>query len=187
MRRYISFIISLAFISLMFLSCSRPIIKKIYPMKFEGLTQLVLASETRNINFEEPVKKSVFIFFTSEALIKVDSNVTYDYYLDFDRDGYQVSINGGIMDFLAPPVRVKKPVINSSEVSYPETGVFIKEDKEAVRILESLAGRFIEKGEDMIDERVMQECEKKLKAFLKEFCGKAGVQVNEIRVTFWKS
>lgn len=187
MKKYFLYLLFCIFIPCIFTSCSAPIIKKVYPMKFEGLTQLVLASETHNITLEEPVKKRIFIFFTSEALIRVDSNVSYDYYIDFERDGYQVSINSGIMDFLAPPIRVKNPVINSSDVSYPETGVFVTEEKEAVRILESLGTRFIEKGEEMIDERVIKECELKLKAFLKDFCGKTGVQIKEIRVKFWKS
>ena len=38
------------------ISCSKTVVQKSYPQKFEGLTQLVLASETTNLDFEEEIR-----------------------------------------------------------------------------------------------------------------------------------
>lgn len=172
-------------LSALFLSCSTRVIQKSFPEKFEGLTQLVLASQTRNVTFTETVKKRVLGIFVSKAQVKVHSNVTFDFYLDFEKDGYKIELDEDekSMTFLAPPIRVKKPIINSSTVSYPETGILVNEDKEAVKILENLTDRFIAEGTALLNEqRVMDMCTEKLSEFLEGLCTEFGYKVETINI-----
>lgn len=139
------------------------------PEKFEGLTQLVLASQTQNISFTETLKKRAFVVFASKALVQVESNVTFDFYMDFEKDGYQIKLNDDktVLHVTAPPIRVKKPVINKSVVSYPQRGILVNEEKEAVAILEDLTERFIREGEKLLEEdRVKTKCNEKLTEYL---------------------
>lgn len=173
---------------LVFIFCSPTKIVKIsFTEKFEGQTQLVLASQTANIDFVEDVSKSLLGFLKSDAKVKVTSNVTYDFYVDFLTDEYDASLNKQekILYFDAPPIRVKKPVINASTVSYPETGLFVNEQQEAVRILETLTDNFIEEGKALLDDpKVMAMCTNKLADYLMGLSNEFGYKVDSVKVTF---
>jgi len=169
-------------------SCSpKNVIKLTFTEKFEGLTQLVLASQTANVDFVEDVSKRVLGVFASHAKVKVTSNVSFDFYLDFQAEGYEASLDQKTktLYFTAPPVRVKKPVINTSTVSYPETGLLVNEPMEAVRILESLTDRFISEGLDLLkEEKVQQKCTQQLTEFLQGWCSELGHKVENVQVNF---
>lgn len=184
MRKTISLSLFLALAS-----CSRHMVHVTYPEKFEGLTQLVLASQTTTVSFVEDVSKSLLAIFRSHAQVKVVSSVTYDFYLDFEKDGYDTQLDrkNQILHFEAPPIRVKKPVVHESTVSFPETGIFVNENKEAVKILEQLTERFITEGEVFLEEeRVKNKCHEKLEEYLAGLCNEFGYDVESIEVTFRK-
>ncbi|MBN1479520.1 hypothetical protein EH223_16500 [candidate division KSB1 bacterium] len=169
-------------------SCSPTRIVKIsFTEKFEGQTQLILASQTTNINFIEEVSKSVLGILKSDAKVKVTSNVTYDFYVDFMNDGYDATLDKKekILYFSAPPIRVKKPVINASSVSFPETGILVNEPQEAVRILETLTDNFIDEGLALLQEpKVMAMCTEKLQDYMLGLCTEFGYTVERVDVTF---
>ena len=181
-------LLSSLLLALMVLSCTQKrIIQLHFTEKFEGLTQLVLASQTKNVDFVEDISKRLLGLFPTNAKIKVTSNVTYDFYLDFEKDGYEASLDKSskTLTFIAPPIRVKKPVINASTVSYPETGLLINEPQEAVRILESLTDRFIDEGAALLeDEKIMAMCTEKLENFLSGLCKDLGHDIEKIEITF---
>ncbi len=180
--------ISLPIILLIFfLSCSNNVVTKTYTEKFEGLTQLVLASETKNVDFVEEVKKTALLFLTSNAKVKVNSSVTFDFYIDFEKDPYQIDYDkdNRALNISAPKIRVKKPVINSSTVSYPDRGILVNEDREAVQILETLTDRFIKEGEELLKEQyVMDKCREKAIEFFKDMSDDMSLNVKTVNVTF---
>ena len=168
-------------------SCSTRVVTVTYTEKFEGLTQLVLASQTTTVNFVEDVSKSLLAIFKSHAKVQVHSSVTFDFYLDFAQDEYKARLDkkDKILFFTAPPIRVKKPVINSSTVSYPETGILVNEDKEAIQILEHLTDRFIDEGEALLkEEHVIAMCEEKLSAYLIGLSKELDYDVKTVKITF---
>lgn len=169
------------------ISCSRHVIKVTYPEKFEGMTQLILASQTATVSFTEDVSKSLLAIFKSHAQVKVVSSVTYDFYVDFQVDGYNARIDkkAKTLYFEAPPIRVKKPIINNSTVSYPETGILVDEDKEAVKILETLTDRFISEGLVLLkQEKVHKMCEEKLIQYLMGLSKELKHNIEMVEVTF---
>ncbi|HNR68061.1 MAG TPA: hypothetical protein PKN04_07115 [bacterium] len=168
-------------------ACANKSVTVSYPEKFQGLTQLTLASLTKNVSFTEEINKRVFLFFRSQARVAVTSNVTFDFYLDFEKDGYRVEFadQDKAMHFFAPPIRVKKPVINHSSVSYPASGLLINEDYEAVKILESLTDRFIEEGKKSLqDSVVIAKCHSQLHDFLLQFSQDLGYSLESIAIQF---
>jgi hypothetical protein len=172
----------------LFLSCAPTKIVKIsFTEKFEGQTQLVLASQTANIDFVEDVSKSLLGFLKSDAKVKVTSNVTYDFYVDFLADEYSATLDKKekVLYFEAPPIRVKKPVINASTVSYPETGILVNEQQEAIRILETLTDNFIDEGLALLDDpKVMAMCTEKLQDYMMGLTKEFGYKVDRVEVTF---
>ena len=92
------------------------------------------------------------------------------------------------MNFLAPPIRVKNPVINRSTVSYPDKGILVNEEKEAVKILENLAERFNLEGQSALqEEHVIDKCEEQLHEYLRGLCEQFGYyQVEEIIISFYR-
>ena len=174
--------------TLMFASCSpQKIIKITFTEKFEGQTQLVLASQTANVDFIEDVSKSLLGILKSNAKVKVTSNVTYDFYIDFLADAYDATLDKKekTLHFKAPPIRVKKPVINASTVSFPETGIFVNEPQEAVRILETLTDNFIDEGRTLLKEpKVMAMCTEKLQDYMLGLCSEFAYDVENVIVTF---
>ena len=176
-------------IILLSLFCSRHVVRVTYTEKFEGLTQLILASQTTTVTFTEDVSKRFLAIFKSHAKVRVQSSVTYDFYADFQKDVYSADYEKSkkILYFEAPPIRVKKPVINQSTVSFPETGLFVNENEEAVKILEVLTDRFIDEGMNLLKEkRIIDKCEEKLKEYLTGLCKELGYQVEKIEVSFRK-
>lgn len=176
------------FLAALLLSCSHNrIIHLNFTEKFEGQTQLVLASQTMNVDFTEDVSKRLLGLFPSNAKVKVTSNVTFDFYLDFDKDGYEAMLDkkAHALRFAAPPIRVKKPVINASTVSYPETGLLVNEPQEAVRILESLTDRFVEEGMQLLqDEKVIAMCNEKLENFLRALATDLGHKIETVEISY---
>lgn len=157
--------------------------------KFEGLTQLVLASQTMNVDFTERITKRILGIFPSNAQVKVTSNVTYDFYVDFDKEGYKAEYDkkSKILYFSAPPIRVKKPIIHASSVSFPETGLLVNEEREAMAILEHLTDRFIQEGRSLMTQNhVREKCHEKCTAFLQGLCSDLGYEVKSVELTFGK-
>ena len=180
-------IILLSAFLLLLVSCSSRVVTITYTEKFEGLTQLVLASQTTTVNFVEDVSKSLLAVFKSHAKVQVHSNVTFDFYLDFAEDGYKARLDKRekILYFTAPPIRVKKPVINSSTVSFPETGILVNEAKEAIKILEHLTDRFIDEGDALLQEpRIKAMCEEKLTEYLAGLSKELDYDVKTVIITF---
>ncbi len=175
-------------VSLFLISCSpHKIIKITFTEKFEGQTQLVLASQTANVDFIEKVSKNVLGILKSNAKVKVTSNVTYDFYIVFLADSYDATWDKKekTLYFTAPPIRVKKPVINTSTVSFPETGIFVNEPMEAVRILETLTDNFIEQGLALLEEpKVLAMCKEKLQDYLLGLCQEFDYEVDKVVVEF---
>ena len=170
------------------INCSPTKIVKIsFTEKFEGQTQLVLASQTANIDFVEDISKSLLVFLKSDAKVKVTSNVTYDFYVDFLADEYSATLDkkDKVLYFEAPPIRVKKPVINASTVSYPETGILVNEQQEAIRILETLTDNFIDEGLALLEEpKVLAMCTEKLQDYMMGLTKEFGYNVDRVEVTF---
>jgi len=180
-------IILLLMLLIFSVSCSNKVVTKTYTEKFEGLTQLILASETKNVNFVETIKKTALVFLTSDAKVEVNSSVTFDFYLDFEKDPYHIDFDqkNKILNVSAPPIRVKKPVINNSTVSYPDRGIFVNEDREAVQILESLTDRFMSEGEVLLKEQyVMDKCREKAIEFFTDLCKEMSLNVKSINMSF---
>jgi len=180
-------ILLLIFALITTISCSHKVVTRTYTEKFEGLTQLVLASETKNVNFVEEVKKTALIFLSSNAKVEVNSSVTFDFYLDFEKDPYHINYEkkNKALDVFAPQIRVKKPVINSSTVSYPERGILVNEDREAVQILETLTDRFMVEGEEILKEQyVMDKCREKATDFFKNMSDEMSLNVKTININF---
>ena len=175
-------------VSLIITACSpQKIVKITFTEKFEGQTQLVLASQTANVDFIQDVSKSVLGILKSNAKVKVTSNVTYDFYIDFLADAYDATLDQKekTLNFIAPPIRVKKPVINASTVSFPETGLFVNEPQEAVTILETLTDNFIDEGLALLDDpKVMAMCTEKLQNYMLGLCGEFDYDVEKVIVTF---
>ena len=161
----------------------------VYTMEFDGMTQLILASETDHITFSEIVTKDIFwtLIPVSEAEIKVTTNVTYDFYVDFAEEGYSAEMNRltKVLTFNAPPIRMKKPVFNRSEVSFPERGLFVNEEAEAIRIMENLTEKFVDIGKPLLEQdRVQQTCRDELETFLRGLCANLDVEVREVAINF---
>ncbi|MEL6770187.1 MAG: hypothetical protein AAFP18_03905 [Bacteroidota bacterium] len=162
------------------------------------LTELNLAEVILDVTFAETVSERAFVFLKSDAEIRVDANVTYKYFLDFRNDGYSMaliptdSLNDGqresaqVLRFDAPPIRVQKPIVNSSEVTYPRRGLLVNEEAEAVEILEYLTERLEDFGEDKLetDPAVQQECEASLKGYLQGIMQQTGIEIADVVVTF---
>jgi|GEM_PF-1221452 len=186
MRRTIVFLM----LVVIALSCAgNRIVHLNFTEKFEGLTQLVLASQTTNLDFTERISKRILGIFPSNAKVKVTSNVTYDFYLDFDKDGYKATYDKKqkILHFEAPPIRVKKPVINASTVTFPETGLLVNEEREAMAILQNLTDRFMTEGEELLaQEKVSKMCREKLTEFLRGLSQDFGYNVEKIDIIFRK-
>jgi hypothetical protein len=158
-----------------------------FPEKFEGLTQMVLATETKTMSFTDTTVGKILGFKLGSAQVRVTSSVTYDFYLDFDNDTYAMSFNQETqtLTFEAPPLRVKKPVISGTQVSYPETNFLINSQEKAVKRLESLTEEFTPEGERLVKEQyVIDKCTEMLKKYLMDLCAKLGFQVKEIVVTY---
>jgi len=176
------------FASLLAVTCSpQKIVKITFTEKFEGQTQLVLASQTANVDFTQDVSKSLLGILKSNAKVKVTSNVTFDFYIDFLADSYNATLDKKekILHFEAPPIRVKKPVINASTVSFPETGILVNEPQEAVRILETLTDNFIGEGLALLqDPKVMAMCTEKLQDYMLGLSKEFGYDVDSVVVTF---
>ncbi len=174
-------------ILLVLAGCSNKVTKKSYTERFEGLTQLVLASETKNVSFTENVKKTALLVISSNAKVEVNSSVTYDFYLDFQQDPYKIEYEQKDKTLIvnAPPIRVKKPVINSSTVSYPERGILVNEDREAVQILESLTNRFVSEGKSLLKQQyVADKCREKAAEFFMNMSKEMSLQVKAVVVNF---
>jgi hypothetical protein len=170
-----------------FCSSSKKVTTISYPEKFEGLTQLVLASETKTLSFTDTTVQKILMFKVGSAQVRVTASVTFDFYLDFDKDGYKMHFNGAgdTLAFEAPLLRVKKPVINNSQVTYPEKHILINEQDKAIQKLESLTEEFIDDGEELLrEEYVIEKCREMLKNYLMDLCKKMGYPVKVIIITF---
>ncbi|MEM6782712.1 MAG: hypothetical protein AAF624_03145 [Bacteroidota bacterium] len=158
------------------------------------LTELNLAELILDVTFTETVSERAFVFLRSDAEIRVDANVTYKYFLDFRNDGYSMALipadslgeGAQILRFDAPPIRVQKPIVNTSEVTYPRRGLLVNEEAEAVEILEYLTERLVDFGEDKLetDPAVQQECEASLRGYLEGLMQQTGIEVADVVVTF---
>lgn len=154
-----------------------------YPEKFEGLTQLILASETKTFVLSDTTVKKILFFKVAEAQVQVTASATFDFYMDFDKDEYSISYNEikDTLFFKAPPLRVKKPVINGSQVDYPEKSLFINEDHEAIKKLQSLTDEFVKDGEKLLKEDyVVDKCKEMLSKHLLGMTKEMGYNIKSV-------
>jgi hypothetical protein len=174
-------------LGLLIFSCAKQITKIDYPEKFEGLTQLILASETKTLSFTDTTVSKILGFKIASAQARVTSNVTFDFYLDFEKNGYAMSFSpgGDTLTIKAPPLLVKKPVINNTQVSYPEKNFLINAEAQAVKKLETLTDEFTDDGEALLKEDyVRNKCEEMLRNYLLDMCKKLGYPVKAIIIVF---
>jgi hypothetical protein len=174
-------------LGLLAFSCAKQTTKIAYPEKFEGLTQLILASETKTLSFTDTTVSKILGFQIASAQARVTSNVTFDFYLDFEKSGYHMSFSpaGDTLTFKAPPLQVKKPVINNTQVSYPEKNFLINAEAQAVKKLETLTDEFTPEGEALLkEEYVKKKCEEMLRNYLLDMCKKLGYPVKAIIIEF---
>lgn len=159
--------------------------KVTYPEKFEGLTQLILASETKTFVLSDTTVKKVLFFKVAEAQLQVTASVTFDFYMDFDQDEYSMSYSElkDTLYFNAPPVKVKKAVINGSQVDYPSKSMFINEDHEAVKKLQTLTDEFTGEGEELLKkDYVQKKCIEMLEKHLKGMTKEMGLNIKKVVV-----
>ncbi len=159
----------------------------VFPERFEGLTQMVLASETKNLSFTDTTVQKVLGFKLGSAQVRVTANVTFDFYLDFDKDGYSMDYNEEtqVLRFEAPALRVKKPIINGAQVSYPEKSILINEEQKAVGKLETLTEEFTDDGEQLLGQKyVVDKCSEMLRNYIEGLCRKLGYSVKSIDVVY---
>jgi hypothetical protein len=169
--------------------CAKQVTKVTYPEKFEGLTQLVLASESKVMSFTDTTVSKILGFKLASSQATVTSSVTYDFYLDFDKDGYTMAFNstGDTLNFNAPPLKVKKPIINDTKVTYPEKNFLINAEAQAVKKLETLTEEFTPEGQRLLNEPyVRSKCEEMLRTYLLDLTKKMSYQVKKINITFLK-
>ncbi len=170
-----------------FCSSSKKVTTISYPEKFEGLTQMVLASETKMLTFTDTTVQKILMFKVGSAQVKVTASVTFDFYLDFDKDGYSMrfSESGDTLFFNAPLLKVKKPVINNSQVTFPEKHILINEQDKAIQKLETLTDEFVDDGEELLrEEYVVEKCREMLHKYLMGLCKEMGYPVKVIKIKF---
>ena len=156
-----------------------------YPEKFEGLTQMVLASETKTFVISDTTVSKVLFFKIGSAQVRVTASVTFDFYMDFAKDGYDLkySINHDTLIFNAPPLKVKRPVLNGTTVEYPEKSLFINEDHEAVEKLSGLTDELVDDGESLLKEDyVIAKCREMLAEYVKGLSKKMGYPVTYVKI-----
>lgn len=187
-------------LSLSLTACKRQekIVRTIGVEDVAPLTELNLAELNLDVTFTETINERAFVFLKSAAEIRVDANVTYKYYLDFGNDGYRMALipvdssatqpedGARVLRFDAPPVRVQKPIVNRSEVTYPRRGLLVNEEAEAVEILEYLTDRLVDFGQEKLDTdpAVQRECEASLKGYLQGIMAQTGIEIADVIVTF---
>ncbi len=178
-----TFLISVLF-SIIIVACAGKKTAKVsYPEKFEGLTQLILASETKTVVLSDTTVKKVLFFKIAEAQVQVTASVTFDFYMDFDKDEYSMSYNDvkDTLYFKAPPLKVKKAVINNTKVDYPEKSILINEDHEAVKKLQTLTEEFQEDGKELLKkDYVINKCTEMLAKHLKGMTKEMGLNIKEV-------
>ena len=171
-----------------FVSCGKKPHIFVDEMKLEGVTQLVLASKTQTIFIDSTIEKlKIFPGLASTAEIRVACNTTYDFYLDFDKDEYEIIFDEEKKELTmnAPAIRMKKPIVNNTEVSYLDTGLFVDEDKEALQIHQNLTDRLVEEGKQFIYEpEVRNKCREQLEKFLRELSSKYNYDVETVIINF---
>ena len=156
-----------------------------YPEKFEGLTQMVLASETKNFVLSDTTVSKILFFKLGSAQVKVTASVTFDFYMDFDKDGYELcySANHDTLEFSAPPLKVKKPILNGTTVEYPKKSLFINEDHEAVEKLSGLTDELTDNGKALLKQQyVIDKCNEMLSKYVKGLSEKMGYPVSVVKI-----
>ena len=87
--------------------------------------------------------------------------------------------------FNAPPIRVKKPIINSTNVDYPEKSFLVNEQEAAVKKLEKLTDEFVEEGEILLTkDYVRDKCKEMLALYMIDLCKKMNYNVKDVIITF---
>lgn len=170
--------------SVVLIACGgKKTIKVTYPEKFEGLTQLILASETKTFVLSDTTVKKILFFKIAEAQVQVTASVTFDFYMDFDQDEYSLTYSElkDTLFFKAPPLKVKKAVINQSQVDYPEKSILINEDHEAVQKLQTLTEEFKGEGNELLKkDYVVEKCREMLTKHLKGMAKEMGLSIKEV-------
>lgn len=157
-----------------------------YPLKLEKVQQLVLTTKTDRISFEERIKKNILPpFLVSQALIRVDGEITVDYFLDLEHDAAKIQFHPESKEirFTGGPIRAKRPLIVSSKVFIVEKGIWVNEEKEARLILEHLTDRLTGFGEAWLkDEAIRTNAEHSLHDFLLRFARENGVSAERAAI-----
>ncbi|MBN8215394.1 MAG: hypothetical protein J0L75_02080 [Spirochaetes bacterium] len=158
----------------------------VLPVRLEPRGQWVVASRTDQAGFEETVTRDLLAkWVRASALIRVDANLTFDYYFDFRCDRARVHFDPatGVLTFAGGPLRVKKPVINRARVLILEKSLWINEEREARKILEGLTDRLASIGAAWREEpAVRSACEAGLRDLLAGLARDNGWAVKETRL-----
>ena len=152
------------------------------------LSELNVVELTQDLDFTETLSASVLPFLSSQAKVRVECNVTYKYFYDFQNDGYAMRVDqtpaGRVLTFGAPPLKMQRPLVNTSRISYPERSLLINEEDKAVQILETLGDKLAGYGEERLEAPQVQiEAKASLESFLLGLMQQAGVAVEAVEIT----
>ena len=157
------------------------------------LAELHLVDVTQDVAFTETLSERALLFIKSEAQVRVEANVTYKYYLDLKQDGYEMGMEERpvegqkrperVLVFRRPELRMQTPIVNDSRVTYPQRGVLVNEEAEAVAILETLTPRLVEVGRTKLrDPGLHAEAEAALATYLDGLARQTGLAFDRVEV-----
>ena len=158
------------------------------------LAELHLVDVTQDVAFTETLSERALLFIKSEAQVRVEANVTYKYFLDLKDDGYEMVVDERPVDgqkkpervlvFRRPALRMQTPIVNRSRVTYPQRGVLVNEEAEAVAILQTLTPRLVAVGETKLaDPGLHAEAEAALAAYLAGLARQTGLAFDRVEIT----
>jgi hypothetical protein len=157
------------------------------------LAELHLVDVTQDVAFTETLSERALLFIRSEAQVRVEANVTYKYYLDLKGDGYEMSVDERpvegekrperVLVFRRPELKMQTPIVNDSRVTYPQRGVLVNEEAEAVAILETLTPRLVEVGATKLrDPGLHAEADAALAAYLEGLARQTGLPFDRVEI-----
>ena len=161
------------------------------------LAELHLVDVTQDVAFTETLSERALLFIKSEAQVRVEANVTYKYFLDLKRDGYEMAVDERpvegqkqperVLVFRRPALKMQTPIVNRSRVTYPQRGVLVNEEAEAVAILQTLTPRLMDVGQaKLADPGLHADADAALAAYLDGLARQTGLAFDRIEIVLLK-